>query len=127
MLLVLNPQFNVRVGSDVDDTLGQLRVEIIRLVFLGVAGGVSLIAAIIGFLVRRDLKRSATAEEAFRNKCAEENAERGLKLESLIEEYRTHVTHSGSEIKTIQYRVGIMATEIKQRIPEVTIPEWPSR
>jgi hypothetical protein len=96
--------------------LGTLSGELLHLALLALVGGISTAAAIIGWFVRRDLKRTETKD-----------AERGLAITALREEFTEHVRRSGWEVKDIQYRMGIMATQVKQHCAEVSIPEWPSR
>lgn len=110
-----------------DAIFDQLRGEIIRLVVIGVVGGVSTAGAIIGWLIRRDLRRSDAENAEYKKQCDKDAAARGLEFAAHVERFNDHVRRAGLETKDIQYRIGIMATQIKQRIPEVTVPEWPSR
>src|SRR5258706_6562572 len=111
----------------VDDILGQLRGDFIRLALLGIAGGVSPAATVIGWLIRRDIRRSHAEVVEHSRVLAKEYAAQGLEVATLTERLDDHVRRSGLEIKDIQYRVGIMATQVRRDITEVDIPEWPSR
>jgi hypothetical protein len=102
----------------VNEPLGTFGGELFHLALLAIVGGISTAAAIIGWFIRRDLKRSE-----------DKDAERGLAITALTERFEDHVRRSGLETKDIQYRMGIMATQLRREIPEanISIPEWPSR
>jgi len=112
----------LQTGWRVNDPtiLQQFGGEVIHFTLLALVGGISSTSAVIAWLVRRDISRSEKENER-------RETERGLKLAELGERFDDHVRRSGSETKDIQYRMGIMATQVKRVIPEVTIPEWPSR
>jgi hypothetical protein len=93
--------------------MDQLRAAAIQLVILAFVGGVGTVTAIIGYFIRSDIKLARIAR-----------AEQGLKVTALEERLDRHISHSGSEIKQIQYRVGIMGTQIHEKMPNVQIPEW---
>jgi hypothetical protein len=101
---------------DGNDALDQLRGEAIHLAFLAFIGGVATVTGVIGWFVRRDIKLAEVAR-----------AEQGLKHTSLEERFNDHVRRTGMELVDVKYRMGIMATQVKREIHEVTIPEWPSR
>lgn len=99
-----------------NDALSELRNEAIHLAFLAFIGGVGLVTTVIGWFIRRDIKLAEAAQ-----------AEQGLKYAALEEQFNDHVRRTGFELNDVKYRVGILATEVKPTIPEVTVPEWPSR
>jgi hypothetical protein len=103
----------VDIGGDL---LSQVRGAAIQLIVLAVVGIFSTVSAVFCWLVRRDLSRAA-----------QEEAKRGLAHAALAERFEDHVRRSGNETKDIEYRLGILATQCQRVIPEVTIPEWPSR
>lgn len=99
-----------------NDIGNQLRSESLHFAFLAVMGGVSFATAIIGWLIRRDIRRSE-----------KDAAERGLAFAVLQESFDDHKRRSGLEISDLKQRVGILAAQVKHDIPEVEIPQWPTR
>jgi hypothetical protein len=110
-----------------NDAVNELRNEAIHLAFLAFVGGVGLVTTVIGWFIRRDIRMAEAARDEQRRATEKADAERGLKHTALEERFNDHVRRTGFELNDVKYRVGIMATEIKATIPEVTIPEWPSR
>jgi hypothetical protein len=100
----------------VNDALDQLRGEAIHLAFLAFTGGIAAVSGVIAWFIRRDLKLAEVTR-----------TEQGLRYTALEERFADHVRRTGMELVDVKYRMGIMATQIKREIPEVSIPEWPSR
>jgi hypothetical protein len=101
-----------------NDTLGQFRDEAVHLAFLAIAGGVGLVAAVIGWFIRRDIKLAEIAR-----------AEEGLKLAALDEKLADHIRRTGFELNDVKQYVAIFASQVRRELPEanVEIPKWPTR
>jgi hypothetical protein len=110
-----------------NDAAPQLSGIVIQLAILAVVSGFGTAAAVIGWFIRRDIKLAETARAEHLRLAESARIEQGLKYASLEQKFEEHVRRTGFETKDIQYRMGIMATQVKHEIPAVDIPEWPSR
>lgn len=99
-----------------NDSVGQLPNEFYHYALLALLGGITISRGIISWLGKREL---AAFEKA---KAAQDLAHSVLR-----EQFEAHVRRSGMEIKDVQYKMGIMASQVQRVIPEVDIPEWPDR
>jgi|HubBroStandDraft_2_1064218.scaffolds.fasta_scaffold1052536_1 hypothetical protein len=96
--------------------MGAIPNEVLHYALIALGVGINAAAIVIWWFIRRDLDRSAQDEAA-----------KGLAHAALREEFTAHVRRSGMEIKDVQYKMGIMASQVQRVIPEVDIPEWPDR
>ena len=99
-----------------DGIVDQLQGESLHLAFLALVGGVSTAAAVIGWLIRRDTRRTDA-----------ERAQDRLRIEALSERLDDHVRRSGFETSDIKNNLNVLVAELRYDNPKLTIPQWPSR
>jgi hypothetical protein len=109
VMLLLDPSAST-------DIWGQLRMEGVHVVLVALEYGALGLGTILWFYYRRYLKN-----------CDTDEAARNLKIAAVDERLSSHVERSGMEIQDIHLRMAVMAAQIKHVIPDVSIPEWPSR
>ena len=105
---------------DPNDFAGQLRAEWIHATSVALIYGALGVVAVLWFYYQRSVKNTDAIKKDAETK-------RDLAVAVLDEKLDKHIKLSGLEIKDTQYKVGILAAQVKRVIPEVGIPEWPTR
>lgn len=96
--------------------MGELPSEFYHYALLVMGIGINAASIVIWWFIRSSISRAAL-----------EKAARDLAQTVLREQFESHVHRCGSEVKELQYRVGIMATQIENGGIKITIPEWKDR
>jgi hypothetical protein len=102
----------------VDDILTQLRRDGVHAALVIMEYGALAIGTVLWFYYQRYVKR-----------CDEDEAERDLKAVALEEELDRYKAKVGMEIQDIHIVVSVLATQVKEHLPEasIEIPRWPQR